>query len=134
LRAGPAADAVVFDDRDLAALQANDAVHAAEEADRVFAVTARRRERVVIDLEAAQLEARVLVTPAARFDARLAVHALLHVDDEHLVARREALLDEDLRAHRELRARLRATALRHRQERSLARDALRLLRAAREEV
>jgi hypothetical protein len=99
LRARAAPDAVLFDDRDLAARQADDAVHAAEQAHRVFAVAARGREKEVIDLEAAELQAAVFVTACARVDAVLAVDADVHVDDEDFAAGGEALLDEDVHRH-----------------------------------
>src|SRR5439155_26934001 len=80
LGARAAADAVVLDDRDLAARNANDAVHAAEKADGVFAMAARGREKQVAHLQSAQDETARAVTAFARVDAVLASGAACLVD------------------------------------------------------
>src|SRR5262245_5915598 len=72
---GAAADAVVRDDADLAVGLADDPVDRAEQADRVLAVPARRREEHVAQLQAGALDPRIPVPAAARVDAVVAVGA-----------------------------------------------------------
>src|SRR5262249_29289210 len=97
LGAGAATDAVVLHDLDLAARQADDAAHAAEQTRGIGAVPAGGWEHVVFDLQPAQLQAARAVPALARVDAVAAIRAEVLVDDQDLAALGDAFLDQHAR-------------------------------------